>query len=531
MNMMMSFEEQHIGVGGGELSLSHSRPVILELNRLHNLLKEKEVELGAAHGEIKSLRTTDAFKDKAIQELRIQISTLDETLRASDDIIVNKNLEINKIVNEKKEALAGQYAAEATLRRVHSNLKVDASPPIESFIAPLEAEIKMYKNEVGALQEDNKAMDRLNKSKESALLEAETILKSALERVLIVEEVQNQNYDLKRQIEICQEENRILEKTNRQKIVEVEKLSQTIEELEETVLSSGAAANVVRDHKRQIAELIDEKRTVERELARAKISANRVATIVANEWKDDSDKVMPVKQWLEERRLMQAEIRRLKDKLAVSERTAKAEAQLKDKLKLRLQTLEEGLKQASSISTNSNRFEDSPKHGGSSILGFLTNNAGLRKRSASQPRASMVTDKRESDSSKRKSLWAARSKVAVDITGKENSQEKPNADTNITAMDQVETRNHGAEDMISGFLYDKLQKEVITLRKTCEVKDNCLNAKDQQIQMLMRKVGSLTKSIEVESRKLKREAAASAREKESGSAKLDQSRKTSACRK
>lgn len=44
---------------------------------------------------------------------------------------------------------------------------------------------------------------------------------------------------------------------------------------------------------------------MERELARAKVSANRVATVVANEWKDENDKVMPVKQWLEERRLMQ----------------------------------------------------------------------------------------------------------------------------------------------------------------------------------------------------------------------------------
>jgi len=26
---------------------------------------------------------------------------------------------------------------------------------------------------------------------------------------------------------------------------------------------------------------------------------------VANEWKDENDKVMPVKQWLEERRIMQ----------------------------------------------------------------------------------------------------------------------------------------------------------------------------------------------------------------------------------
>lgn len=44
---------------------------------------------------------------------------------------------------------------------------------------------------------------------------------------------------------------------------------------------------------------------MERELSRVKVSANRVATVVANEWKDESGKVMPVKQWLEERRLLQ----------------------------------------------------------------------------------------------------------------------------------------------------------------------------------------------------------------------------------
>lgn len=104
----------------------------------------------------------------------------------------------------------------------------------------------------------------------------------------------------------------------------------------------------------------EEKRTLERELARIKVSANRVATVIANEWKDDNDKVMPVKQWLEERRLMQVfpvqerkenakhykikylrtiialhmqgEMQRLRDKLAISDRTAKAEAQLKVKI-------------------------------------------------------------------------------------------------------------------------------------------------------------------------------------------------------
>ena len=46
-------------------------------------------------------------------------------------------------------------------------------------------------------------------------------------------------------------------------------------------------------------------KTLERELSRAKVSANRVAVVVANEWKDGNDKVIPVKQWLEERRIMQ----------------------------------------------------------------------------------------------------------------------------------------------------------------------------------------------------------------------------------
>jgi len=51
-----------------------------------------------------------------------------------------QNLEIRKLTSEKKEALYAQ---------VYANQKEDESLPIASVIAPLEAEIKMYKNEVG----------------------------------------------------------------------------------------------------------------------------------------------------------------------------------------------------------------------------------------------------------------------------------------------------------------------------------------------------------------------------------------------
>lgn len=52
------------------------------------------------------------------------------------------------MLNEKKEALAAQFAAEATLRRVYANQKDEESLPVEAIIAPYESDIRKYKNEV-----------------------------------------------------------------------------------------------------------------------------------------------------------------------------------------------------------------------------------------------------------------------------------------------------------------------------------------------------------------------------------------------
>ncbi|GKC51755.1 microtubule-associated protein 70-2-like protein [Tanacetum coccineum] len=65
---------------------------------------------------------------------------------------------------------------------------------------------------------------------------------------------------------------------NRYKVSKVEKLAQTVRKLEEAVLAGGDVANV------------EEKKVLDRELACAKISANRVAAVVANEWKDIGNK-------------------------------------------------------------------------------------------------------------------------------------------------------------------------------------------------------------------------------------------------
>jgi hypothetical protein len=56
--------------------------------------------------------------------------------------------------------------------------------------------------QIAVLQDDKKALERHLKLKEAALVEAGNILRSALERALIVEDVQNQNIELKKQMEI-----------------------------------------------------------------------------------------------------------------------------------------------------------------------------------------------------------------------------------------------------------------------------------------------------------------------------------------
>ncbi|KAG0465872.1 hypothetical protein HPP92_020036 [Vanilla planifolia] len=271
-----------VGVGGKKMGLSNPKPVTIELNRLENLLKDKERELRVAQNEIKALKRKEFFKDKAVLE----------------------NLEIKKLTDEKKVALSAQFAAEANMRRILASQKEDCQVSAETLTPPLEAEIRMYKNEIAALQEDKRAVNRLMKSKEAALIEAEKKMNISLERALMVENVQNQYLELKRQAEICQ----------------VEKLFQTISELEECILVGGTAANAVRDYQRQVADLnVEEKGLLRRELAKAKIQANRVASAVANEGKDEGDEVMHVKQWLEERGF-EGEIQRLKEKLSISEK-------------------------------------------------------------------------------------------------------------------------------------------------------------------------------------------------------------------
>jgi hypothetical protein len=386
----------------------------------------------------------------------------------------------------------------------------------------------------------------------------------------MVDDLQNRNQELLKQIEICQEENKILDKMHRSKVNEVEKLSSTIRDLEEAVLAGGAAVNAARDFQRQVQELMEGKRTLERELARAKISANRVASVVANDWKDESDKVMPVKQWLEERRFLQGDMQQLREKLASAEKTAKTEAQLKEKLQLRLKVLEEGLKagngtirrpaapveakRSSSVTSNGNMRKSSGSEEGAKALA----NGSRTRRSAVSQLRSMTGSIIKNGRMTSKSFDGGRSydpgplpvlkpftngfeelrtgrktftpEVVVSPEPEQQAvidvKQEPEAVATAESTSPAEDAPESVNDTVSGVLYDMLQKEVIALRKASQEKDQSLKDKDNAIEMLSKKVDTLSKAMEVEAKKMRREVTVMEKEVAAMRVDKDQDRRT-----
>ncbi|KAH0866208.1 hypothetical protein HID58_083419 [Brassica napus] len=494
------------------ITLLHgSDPVRIELNRLENEVRDKERELSEAQAEIKALKLSERQREKAVEELTEELGKMSAKLKLIENLLESKNLEIKKINEEKKASTAAQFAAEASLRRVHAAQKDDDMPPIEAILAPLEAELKLARQEIANLQDDNKSLDRLTKSKEAALLDAERTVQSALAKASMVDDLQNKNQELMKQIEICQEENRIIDKMHRQKVAEVEKLMQSVRELEEAVLAGGAAANAVRDYQRKFQEMNEERKILERELARAKVNANRVATVVANEWKDSNDQVMPVRQWLEERRFLQ-------------------------KFLLRLRVLEESLKRPTSNGNRGTPGVRSSSNGpsrrqslggtGTETSPKYSSNGSLTKRTPSSQSRSLTASastvlkhaKGTSVSFDGGTRSLDRNKVLMSRPGSnfslnhQSSEGASRVESGSSVKGEESDEKSTDNDSVPGVLYDFLQKEVITLRKAAHEKDQSLRDKDEAIEMLAKKVETLTKAMEVEAKKMRREVAVMGKE-------------------
>jgi hypothetical protein len=229
-------------------------------------------------------------------------------------------------------------------------------------------------------------------------------------------------------------------------------------------------------------------------------------------------------------------MQQLRDKLAISDRAAKSEAQLKDKFQLRLRVLEETLRGTSSISIRNTpegrSMSNGPSRrqsiGGSDNLqkfasnGFLSKKTPMRNSFTSNSTSVLKNAKGTSKSFDGGTRSLDRGKALLKGPGnysfnkacdetkesespntwKEDSEEKPPSELPAPAT----------EDNVPGVLYDLLQKEVVALRKSSHEKDQSLKDKDDAIEMLAKKVETLTKAMEVEAKKMRREVAAMEKE-------------------
>uniref|UniRef100_M1B788 Myosin II heavy chain n=2 Tax=Solanum tuberosum TaxID=4113 RepID=M1B788_SOLTU len=229
-------------------------------------------------------------------------------------------------------------------------------------------------------------------------------------------------------------------------------------------------------------------------------------------------------------------MQQLKDKLAIAERAAKAEAQLKEKYQLRFKVLEERFKVPSNVTSRtaaegrsiSNVRSRRMSLGGVENLSRPSNGSLLRKTSFQS--GSSQSNDASSLLKKAKNLSGA-----FDGGSRSEGKEKPvqltdqkdnghsgtsreshsngivtaheNADLNAAEKMKLENK-----DYVSGAVYDMLQKEVIVLRKACNEKDHSLKDKDDAIEMLAKKVETLNKAMAIEAKRMRREVAAMEKE-------------------
>ncbi|KAL6970007.1 hypothetical protein U1Q18_029716, partial [Sarracenia purpurea var. burkii] len=203
------------------------------------------------------------------------------------------------------------------------------------------------------------------------------------------------------------------------------------------------------------------------------------------------------------------DMQQLRDKLTIAERTAKYEAQLKEKYQLRLKVLEESLRPSNSggrstpegRSTSNGTSRRQSLSGADNIPKFASNGFFPKRSPSFQLRSTLSSGtssvlkhaKGTSKSFDGGTRSFDRTKILLNGTTPFNlsqSCEGPKeAVTNSNAWKEnpeeksIDFPAMDTEDSVPVVLYDLLQKEVIALRKAGHEKDQSLKDKDDAIEV------------------------------------------------
>eukprot|EP00898_Chlorokybus_atmophyticus_P007446 jgi/Chlat1/7702/Chrsp66S07316 len=294
-----------------------------------------------------------------------------------------------------------------------------------------------------ALIKDREAAERQLKSERHAHASTLKKLEGAEAQALQIQTLENTVKSLKQQMEQYQEETSTLKKLQRQKTVAIEKLQAKLDVAQDAA-ADASKKNSLADAQRQIQQLQQEKRLLEQELSKQSVVVARTAA-----QNDEEDGMIPVKQWLGERSLLQGQVKALKEKLATAERVVKSEQQVKEKLRQRI------------------ALADGQNH----------------HLNAKQPQIKLQLAAAFAKSSKGLGNCAAHSSASR-FRGS-----RPSCSDGTCA------------------LFEALQREVLLLRSQIAETTSLLSDKDASIEMLVKKADTLAKAKEADAKKLKREMA------------------------
>eukprot|EP00899_Mesostigma_viride_P021313 jgi/Mesvir1/29183/Mv19459-RA.1 len=390
------------------------------------------MDMSEEANEVKALKANLRSNQKVIAEMQAELTRTKAALEDKED-------KIAALTEAKKQAMAAAASAEQLVRSTGS--KMATAPSHVSAVQQLESELREKKAEIAKLKEDKEATERLLKARDVALTASVKKLEGAKSTQNTVSELENKFHDLRKQNNQLQEENRTLTKMLRTKTQTIEKLQSRADAAEEAVTESDQN-NKIRAMAKAMKELEDEKKTLERELARTSAVAARAAALG-----DEEDGMIPVKQWLEERRFLQGQVKRLQEKITNLERSSKGETAVKEKLRQRLEVLEQSLKS--------------------------TQGASQRRMNGAAPLLSPAP--------------------ATAVSGEDGEAGGENG--SVAA----------GEDVVSGAMFEALQKEVLILRNQVADYSFSLAEKDDTIEMLTRKSDLLAQSKEIDLKKMKRD--------------------------
>lgn len=433
---------------------------------LEKELRLKDSQLEQVQNENKALSQAGKNKDLSLIGLTNQLIDTKQQISRLELEVAKKNEEEKQLFEEKKFSYSQGMGNIESLR----TKEVETSKDGRGIVAPtdlyhhvmrLENELRDRDRVIGILKDENKTLDKLSKQRveefiiiTDELQQAKSKLITSLDPVI----TENKTKELMQTIVDLQEENRLLLSIQKAK-------TQAIEDLTNELNRRGASETL-------LAQLKGEARAHDREVAKKDEEKARLQKIVEEQEavmsKYRNEEVgVPVQMWMEERRLLQAEVQKHHEQRTQMEKTIKGQKDRINQLQENIDVIVKSYDGGKSPSVALRTHRRSKNLTGSSSLSNTLN------------------------SSLNSSL--------SDSGSMNNTMEGSSMFGNFSEIESSQV----ASSVVPSKLYEILERNVQRMSLSLSSKDTLLSEKDDALEMLEKKIDVMTKARATDNKKSK----------------------------